>query len=125
MKVVEEAMSLPLVSSAYIEVARVTSPNMESTITKVSPMVEMVSPMVDSVKTRVEEQLMTHIPTGISETVQSVQVKAVDKIAAIKKVNKCRIKFFAWRQIKLSLIILTCVSLCIITNPPRYILGTF
>ena len=88
MKVVEKAMSLPLVSSAYTEVTRVTSPYMESTMTKVSPVVEMVSPMVDSVKTRVEEQLMTHVPTGISETVQSVQVKAVDQvIAAVEKVR--------------------------------------
>merc|ERR1719234_1134565 len=44
--------------------------------------------MVDSVKTRVEEQLMTHVPTGISETVQSVQAKAVDQvIAAVEKVD--------------------------------------
>ena len=88
MKVVDKAMSLPLVSSAYSEVTRVTSPYMESTMTKVSPVVEMVSPMVDSVKTRVEEQLMTHVPTGISETVQNVQAKAVDQvIAAVEKVN--------------------------------------
>merc|ERR1719452_223719 len=73
---------------AYTEVTRVTSPYMESTMTKVSPVVEMVSPMVDSVKTRVEEQLMTHIPTGISETVQTVQAKAVDQvIAAVEKVD--------------------------------------
>jgi len=88
MKVVDKAMSLPLVSSAYSEVTRVTSPYMESTMTKVSPVVEMVSPMVDSVKTRVEEQLMTHVPTGISETVQNVQAKAVDQvIAAVEKVD--------------------------------------
>merc|ERR1719239_973416 len=51
-------------------------------------MVEMVSPMVDSVKTRGEEQLKTLIPTGISETVQTVQAKAVDQvIAAVEKVD--------------------------------------
>merc|ERR1712147_559523 len=84
-KVVDKAMSLPLVSSAYTEVTRVTSPYMESTMTRVSPVVEMVSPMVDSVKTRVEEQLMTHIPTNISETVQN---KAVDQgIAAVERVD--------------------------------------
>jgi len=88
MKVVDKAMSLPLVSSAYTEVTRVTSPYMESTMTRVSPVVEMVSPMVDSVKTRVEEQLMPHIPTNISETVQTVQAKAVDQvIAAVEKVD--------------------------------------
>merc|ERR1712071_331077 len=81
MKVVDKAMSLPLVSSAYTEVTRVASPYMESTMNKVSPMVEIV-------KTRVEEQLMTHVPSGISETVQSVQVKAVDQvIAAFEKVD--------------------------------------
>merc|ERR1712147_142659 len=84
-KVVDKAMSLPLVSSAYTEVTRVTSPYMESTMTRVSPVVEMVSPMVDSVKTRVEEQLMTHIPTNIAQTVQA---KAVDQvIAAVEKVD--------------------------------------
>merc|ERR1712025_257047 len=88
MKVVDKAMSLPLVSSAYTEVTRVASPYMESTMTRVSPVVEMVSPMVDSVKTRVEEQLMTHIPTNISETVQTVQAQAVDQvIAAVEKVD--------------------------------------
>merc|ERR1739841_339933 len=35
-----------------------------------------------------EEQLMTHIPTGISETVQTVQAKAVGQvIAAVEKVD--------------------------------------
>jgi len=88
MKVVDKAMSLPLVSSAYTEVTRVTSPYMESTMNRVSPVVEMVSPMVDSVKTRVEEKLMPHIPTNISETVQTVQTKAVDQvIAAVEKVD--------------------------------------
>merc|ERR1712147_268366 len=87
-KVVDKAMSLPLVSSAYTEVTRVTSPYMESTMTRVSPVVEMVSPVVDSVKARVEEQLMPHIPTNISETVQTVQNKAVDQgIAAVEKVD--------------------------------------
>jgi len=88
MKVVDKAMSLPLVSSAYTEVTRVTSPYMESTMTRVSPVVEMVSPMVDTVKTKVEEQLVTRIPTGISETVTSYQAKAVDQvIAAVEKVD--------------------------------------
>merc|ERR1719341_1263421 len=57
-------------------------------MTRVSPVVEMVSPMVDSVKTSVEEQLTNYIPTGISETVQTVQAKAVDQvIAAVEKVK--------------------------------------
>ena len=89
MKAVEKAMSLPLVSSAYTEMTRVTSPYMESTMTKVSPVVEMVSPMVDSVKTKVEEQVLPHIPTQITETVQNYQEAAVDQvIAVVEKVCK-------------------------------------
>merc|ERR1711874_516304 len=86
------AMSLPLVSSAYSEVSRVTSPYMESTYNKVSPVVEttlgMVSPVVDSVKTKVEEQVIPHIPASITETVQSVQTYAIDNVtAAVEKVD--------------------------------------
>jgi len=92
MKVVDKAMSLPLVSSAYTEVTRVTSPYMESTYNKVSPVVEttmgMVSPMVDNVKTRVEEQVIPHLPTKITETVQTVQNYAIDNVtAAVEKVD--------------------------------------
>ena len=91
MKVVDKAMSLPLVSSAYTEVTRVTSPYMESAYNKVSPVVEttmgMVSPMVDNVKTKVEEQVIPHIPTKITETVQNVQNYAIDNVtAAVEKV---------------------------------------
>merc|ERR1712110_827224 len=92
MKVVDKAMSLPLVSSAYSEVTRVTSPYMESTYNKVSPVVEttmgMVSPVVDSVKTKMEEQVLPHIPTKITETVQTYQEAAVDQvIAVVEKVD--------------------------------------
>jgi len=88
MKVVDKAMSLPLVSSACTQVTRVTSPYMESTYNKISPVVEntleMVSPVVDSVKTKMEE----HIPTKITETVQTYQEAAVDQvIAVVEKVD--------------------------------------
>merc|ERR1712013_402796 len=81
MKVMDKAMSLPLVSSAYTEVTRVTSPYMESTYNKVSPVVEttmgMVSPMVDNVKTKVEEQV-----------IPPVQNYAIDNVtAAVEKVD--------------------------------------
>ena len=94
MKVVDKAMSLPLVSSACSEVTRVTSPIMESTYNKVSPVVEttmgMVSPMVDNVKTKVEEQVMSHIPTKLTETVQTVQNYAIDNVtSAVEKVFSC------------------------------------
>merc|ERR1712013_127225 len=92
MKVMDKAMSLPLVSSAYTEVTRMTSPYMESTYNKVSPVVEttmgMVTPMVDNVKTKVEEQVIPHIPTKITETVQTVQNYAIDNVtAAVEKVD--------------------------------------
>merc|ERR1719331_1826048 len=49
--------------------------------------------MVDSVKTSVEEQLTTYIPTGISETVQTVQAKVVDatldRVETILKAAEC------------------------------------
>ena len=87
MKVMDKAMSLPLVSSAYSEVTRVTSPYMESTYNKVSPVVEntleMVSQVVDSVKTKMEEQVLPHIPSKITETVQTYQEAAVDQVIAV------------------------------------------
>ena len=93
MKVVDKAMSLPLVSSAYSEVNRVTSPYMESTYNKVTPMLEntleMMSPVVDTVKTKMEEQVLPHIPTKITDTVQNYQEASVDKvIAAVEKERK-------------------------------------
>ena len=92
MKVMDKAMSLPLVSSAYSEVSRVTSPYMESTMNKVSPVVEntlgMVSPVVDSVKTKVEEQILPHIPAKVSEALLSAQEAAVGQVTtAVEKVR--------------------------------------
>ena len=47
----------------------------------------MVSPMVDNVKSKVEEQVIPHIPTMITETVQTVQNYAIDNVtAAVEKV---------------------------------------
>ena len=54
---------------------------------KVSPVVEntleMVSQVVDSVKTKMEEQVLPHIPTKITETVQTYQEAAVDQVIAV------------------------------------------
>ena len=88
LKVVDKALSLPLVSSACSEVSRATSPYMESTLSKVSPVMENTMGMVDIVKSRVEEQVLPHIPTKLSETVQSVQETVVDQVmAAVEKVK--------------------------------------
>merc|ERR1711874_945877 len=83
LKVVDKALSLPLVSSACSEVSRATSPYMESTLSKVSPVMENTMGMVDIVKSRVEEQVLPHIPTKLSETVQSVQETVVDQVIAV------------------------------------------
>jgi len=88
LKVVDKALSLPLVSSACSEVSRATSPYMESTLSKVSPVMENTMGMVDIVKSRVEEQVLPHIPTKLSETVQSVQETVVDQVmAAVEKAD--------------------------------------
>merc|ERR1712066_851514 len=88
LKVVDKALSLPLVSSACSEVSRATSPYMESTLSKVSPVMENTMGMVDIVKSRVEEQVLPHVPTKLSETVQSVQETVVDQVmAAVEKAD--------------------------------------
>ena len=61
MKAVEKAMALPLVSSAYSEVTRVTSPYMESTMTKVSPVVETTMSMMTEVRSQVEDKVYYNI----------------------------------------------------------------
>ena len=88
MKIVDKAMSLPLVSSAYTEVTRMTSPYMESTMSKVSPVVETTMSVVTGVRSRVEDKVLPHIPVKITETVTSVQNVAVDHVAsAVEKVR--------------------------------------
>ena len=61
MKAVEKAMALPLVSSAYSEMSRVTSPYMESTMTRVSPVVETTMSMVTEVRSQVEDKVYYNI----------------------------------------------------------------
>ena len=88
MKIVDKAMSLPLVSSAYTEVTRMTSPYMESTMSKMSPVVETTMSVVTGVRSRVEDKVLPHIPVKITETVTSVQNVAVDHVAsAVEKVR--------------------------------------
>ena len=92
LKIVDKAMPLPMMSSACTETQE-TSPYMESTYNKVSPVLdntlEMMSAVVDTVKTKVEEQVLTHIPTKITETVQNYQDASVDQVmAAAEKVSQ-------------------------------------
>jgi len=92
LKVVDKAMSLPLVSSACSEVTRMTSPYVESTLSMVTPMMETtwskVTPVVATVKSQVEEKVMPVIPSKVTETVQTVHNVAVSNIsAAVEKVD--------------------------------------
>jgi len=92
LKVVDKAFSLPLVSSAYTEVSRVTSPYVTSTMDKVSPMVETtwskMTPVMESVKSQVEEKVTPLIPASVTETVQSGYNATVEQVsAAVEKVD--------------------------------------
>ena len=82
LKVVDKALELPLVNSAYSEVTRIASPitpYVESTLTKVTPMMEAG---YQTIKTQVEEKVVPHIPSNISKnmsaTLESVTA-AVEK----------------------------------------------
>ena len=84
LKSVDKAMELPLVNSAYSEVTRIASPitpYVESTLTKVTPMVE-------AIKTQVEEKVVPHIPTNISESVSKNMSATLETVsAAMEKVD--------------------------------------
>ena len=88
LRVVNKAMELPLVNSAYSEVTRIASPitpYVESTLTKVSPMVEAG---YQTLKTQVEEMVVPHIPTNISETVSKNMSATLETVsAAVEKVD--------------------------------------
>jgi len=88
LKVVNKAMELPLVNSAYSEVTRIASPitpYVETTLTKVSPMVEAG---YQTIKSQVEEKVVPHIPANISETVsKSMSVTLETVTAAVEKAD--------------------------------------
>jgi len=88
LKVVNKAMELPLVNSAYSEVTRIASPitpYVETTLTKVSPMVEAG---YQTIKSQVEEKVVPHIPSNISETVsKSMSVTLETVTAAVEKAD--------------------------------------
>ena len=83
LKVVDKALELPLINSAYSEVTRIASPitpYVESTLTKVTPMVDAG---YQTIKAQVEEKVVPHIPenisTKVSATLQTVS-EAVEKV---------------------------------------------
>ena len=88
LKSVDKAMELPLVNSAYTEVTRIASPitpYVESTLTKVSPMVEAG---YQTIKSQVEEKVVPHIPANISESVTKNMSATLETVsAAVEKVD--------------------------------------
>ena len=88
LKAVDKAMELPLVNSAYTEVTRIASPitpYVESTLTKVTPMVEAG---YQTIKTQVEEKVVPHIPATISESVSKNMSATLETVsAAVEKVD--------------------------------------
>ena len=88
LKVVDKALELPLINSAYSEVTRIASPitpYVETTLTKVSPMVEAG---YQTIKSQVEEKVVPHIPSNISETVsKSMSVTLETVTAAVEKAD--------------------------------------
>ena len=92
LKMVDKAMALPIVNSAYNEVSKMTSPYVESTMSKITPVVEntwsKVTPVMETVKTKMEESVLPHIPTKVSETAMNVHNATVDNLtAAMDKVD--------------------------------------
>merc|ERR1711937_473016 len=83
-----KAMELPLVNSAYSEVTRIASPitpYVETTLTKVSPMVEAG---YQTIKSQVVEKVVPHIPSNISESVsKSMSVTLETVTAAVEKAD--------------------------------------
>ena len=88
LRAVDKALELPLVNSAYSEVTRIASPltpYVESTLTKMTPMVEAG---YQTLKTQVEEKVVPHIPTNISESVSKNMNTTLETVtAAVEKAD--------------------------------------
>merc|ERR1711913_255816 len=89
LRVMNKAMELPLVNSAYSEVTRIASPitpYMETTLTKVSPMVEAG---YQSIKSQVEEKVVPHIPSNISESMSKSMSATLETVSAAVEKADC------------------------------------
>ena len=88
LKVMDKALELPLLSSAYSGVTRIASPitpYVESTLTKVRPLVEAG---YQTIKTQMEESVVPHIPANISESVSKNMSATLETVsAAVEKVD--------------------------------------
>jgi len=88
MKVVEKAFELPCVTSAYGEIAKMTAPitpYVENTMTIITPIVELG---YNTIKAKVEENVMPHMPDGTSETMQANVTFAMGHMtSAVEKID--------------------------------------
>merc|ERR1711990_213841 len=88
LKIVDKAMELPLVNSAYSEVTRIASPitpYVETTLTKVSPMLEAG---YQTIKSQMEEKVVPHIPSNLSESVSKNVSSTLESVsAAVEKAD--------------------------------------
>jgi len=88
LKVIDKAFELPLVTSAYTEITNFASPltpYVENTVTAITPMVEFG---FNTIKAKVEETVMPHLPEGTVETLQSKMNGAVAHLTvAVEKVD--------------------------------------
>merc|ERR1711913_217866 len=88
LRVMNKAMELPLVNSAYSEVTRIASPitpYVETTLTKVSPMLEAG---YQTIKSQVEEKVVPHIPSNLSESVSKNVSSTLESVsAAVEKAD--------------------------------------
>merc|ERR1712119_70489 len=88
LKAIIKAFELPLVTSAYNEIATIASPftpYMETTMTTITPMVDVG---INTIKTKMEESVIPHLPEGMTETLQSNMTAAAGHLsAAVEKVD--------------------------------------
>merc|ERR1711872_1150663 len=84
LKVVDKAFELPVVSSAYTEIATLASP-----ITPyVESSVKFITPIVEGGCNTIKEKVMPHLPDGTAESLQSKVNGAVAKLTvAVEKVD--------------------------------------
>merc|ERR1719427_1477282 len=83
MKMVEKAFELPLVTSAYTEMAKNVSPitpYVENSLTSITPMVEVG---INTIKTKVEESVIPCLPDGMSAKIQTNMSTAVEHVTAV------------------------------------------
>ena len=84
LKVVDKALELPVISSAYNEIASLTSPiipYLESTVT-------FITPLVEGGYNTIKENVIPRVPEGTAESIQSKVNGAVAHLSlAVEKVD--------------------------------------